>query len=83
MVNINFRVDSSALYSDIVLPTVFWDEKNDLNTTDLHSYVHPLGEAVPPVWEARTDWDIFKVICQEGQRTGPASLPAAGQGSRQ
>ncbi|MFQ5875210.1 MAG: molybdopterin-dependent oxidoreductase, partial [Dehalococcoidia bacterium] len=36
VVDINFRMDSSALYSDIVLPAAFWYEKNDLNTTDLH-----------------------------------------------
>ncbi|MDP7032836.1 MAG: molybdopterin-dependent oxidoreductase, partial [Gemmatimonadota bacterium] len=46
VVDLNFRMDSTALYSDIVLPAAFWYEKNDLNTTDLHSFVHPLGEAV-------------------------------------
>jgi nitrate reductase alpha subunit len=60
VVDLNFRMDSSALYSDIVLPSAFWYEKNDLNTTDLHSFVHPLGQAVPPVWESKTDWEIFK-----------------------
>ncbi|OLS23178.1 MAG: Respiratory nitrate reductase 1 alpha chain [Candidatus Heimdallarchaeota archaeon LC_2] len=62
VVDINFRMDTSALYSDIVLPTAMWYEKNDLNTTDLHSFVHPLGAAVPPSWESKSDWDIFKGI---------------------
>jgi nitrate reductase alpha subunit len=48
VVNINFRMDTSALYSDIVLPTATWYEKNDMNTTDMHSFIHPLQEAVPP-----------------------------------
>ncbi|MDP6420380.1 MAG: nitrate reductase subunit alpha [SAR202 cluster bacterium] len=65
VVDINFRMDTSALYSDIVLPTAFWYEKNDLNTTDLHSFVHPLGEAVPPVWESKTDWEIFKAFAKK------------------
>ncbi|MBI2846278.1 MAG: nitrate reductase subunit alpha, partial [Chloroflexi bacterium] len=30
VVDINFRMDTSALYSDIVLPTAMWYEKNDL-----------------------------------------------------
>ena len=60
VVDINFRMDTSALYSDIVLPTAHWYEKDDLNTTDLHSYIHPLSEAVPPNWESRSDWDIFR-----------------------
>ncbi|GBD21510.1 Respiratory nitrate reductase 1 alpha chain [bacterium HR28] len=75
VVDINFRMDSSALYSDIVLPTAFWYEKNDLNTTDLHSYIHPLGEAVPPVWEARTDWDIFKSFAKKVSELAPLVFP--------
>ncbi len=75
VVDINFRMDSSALYSDIILPTAFWYEKNDLNTTDLHSFVHPLGEAVPPVWETRSDWDIFKSIAQKVSELAPAVFP--------
>ena len=43
VVDLNFRMDTSALYSDVVLPSATWYEKDDLNTTDLHSYIHPLG----------------------------------------
>lgn len=62
VVDLNFRMDTSALYSDIVLPSASWYEKDDLNTTDLHSFIHPLGAAVPPCWESRTDWDIFRML---------------------
>jgi nitrate reductase alpha subunit len=72
VVDINFRMDTSALYSDIVLPTASWYEKNDLNTTDLHSYVHPLQAAVPPVWESRTDWDIFKAFAKKVSELAPS-----------
>jgi nitrate reductase / nitrite oxidoreductase, alpha subunit len=65
VVDINFRMDSSALYSDIILPTATWYEKDDLNTTDLHSFIHPLSEAVPPCWESKTDWDIFKAVAEK------------------
>jgi len=75
VVDINFRMDSSALYSDIVLPTAFWYEKNDLNTTDLHSFVHPLGAAVPPVWESRTDWEIFKSFAKKVSELAPLIFP--------
>jgi len=50
VVDLNFRMDSSALYSDIVLPAASWYEKADLNSTDLHSFIHPLSAAVAPVW---------------------------------
>ncbi len=62
VVDLNFRMDSSALYSDIVLPAASWYEKDDLNSTDMHSFIHPLSAAIPPVWEAKTDWDIFRNI---------------------
>ena len=62
IVDLNFRMDSSALYSDIVLPAASWYEKADLNSTDLHSFIHPLSAAIAPVWESKTDWEIFKLI---------------------
>lgn len=62
VVDLNFRMDSSALYSDIVLPAASWYEKADLNSTDMHSFIHPLSAAIAPVWESKTDWQIFKEI---------------------
>jgi nitrate reductase alpha subunit len=76
VVDLNFRMDSSALYSDVVLPSAFWYEKNDLNTTDLHSFVHPLGAAVPPVWESKTDWEIFKAFAKKVSELAPSVFPA-------
>lgn len=64
VVDLNFRMDSSALYSDIVLPAASWYEKADLNSTDLHSFIHPLSAAIAPVWESKTDWEIFKEIAR-------------------
>ncbi len=64
VVDLNFRMDSSALYSDIVLPAASWYEKADMNSTDLHSFIHPLSAAIPPVWESKTDWNIFKELAR-------------------
>ncbi len=64
VVDLNFRMDSSALYSDIVLPAASWYEKADINTTDMHSFIHPFSAAIAPVWEAKTDWDIFKLLAK-------------------
>ncbi|MDH4274535.1 MAG: nitrate reductase subunit alpha, partial [Gammaproteobacteria bacterium] len=64
MVDINFRLNSTGAYSDIVLPTATWYEKNDLNTTDMHPFIHPLSEAVKPAWESKSDWQIFRRIAQ-------------------
>ncbi len=67
VVDLNFRMDTSALYSDIVLPAATWYEKNDLNSTDMHSYIHPLSEVVPPCWESKSDYDIFKNLAKKVQ----------------
>ena len=60
LVTLDFRMSTTCLYSDIVLPTATWYEKNDLNTTDMHPFVHPLSAAVDPAWESRSDWEIYK-----------------------
>ena len=64
LVTIDFRMSSTALYSDIVLPAATWYEKFDLSTTDLHPFVHPFTPAIDPPWEARSDWDIFSGIAK-------------------
>jgi nitrate reductase alpha subunit len=65
VVDLNFRMDTSALYSDIVLPAATWYEKADLNSTDMHSFIHPLSAAVPPCWESKSDWQIFQSIAKK------------------
>src|SRR6185312_14005718 len=75
VVDLNFRMDTSALYSDVVLPSASWYEKDDLNTTDLHSYFHLLGAAVPPCWESRTDWDIFRALAEKLSELADVHFP--------
>jgi nitrate reductase / nitrite oxidoreductase, alpha subunit len=65
LVTLDFRMSTTCLYSDIVLPTATWYEKNDLNTSDMHPFIHPLSAAVDPVWEARSDWEIYKGIAKK------------------
>lgn len=60
IVTLDFRMSTTCLYSDIVLPTATWYEKNDLNTSDMHPFIHPLSTAVDPAWQARSDWEIYK-----------------------
>lgn len=65
VVTLDFRMSTSCLYSDVVLPTASWYEKNDLNTTDMHPFIHPLSAAVDPVFESKSDWEIFKAIAKK------------------
>jgi nitrate reductase / nitrite oxidoreductase, alpha subunit len=74
MVTIDFRMNTTGLFSDIVLPTATWYEKNDMNTTDMHPFIHPLTAAVDPVWESRSDWDIFKSIARKFSEVAAGEL---------
>ncbi len=65
LTTLDFRMSTTCLYSDIVLPTATWYEKNDLNTSDMHPFIHPLSCAVDPAWEACSDWEIYKGIARK------------------
>jgi len=75
VVDLNFRMDTSALYSDIILPAATWYEKADLNSTDMHSFIHPLSPAVPPCWESKSDWAIFKEVARKFSELAAPHFP--------
>jgi len=75
IVDLNFRMDTSALYSDIVLPAATWYEKADLNSTDMHSFIHPLSAAVPPCWESKSDWQIFEAVAKKFSELAQRHFP--------
>lgn len=72
IVTLNFRMDSQALYSDIVLPAAHWYEKLDLNMTGEHSYIQLTESAIEPVGEAKSDWEIFKMLAMKVQEVAVA-----------
>ncbi|MGE3853428.1 MAG: molybdopterin-dependent oxidoreductase, partial [Planctomycetota bacterium] len=75
VVDVNFRMDTSALYSDIVLPAATFYEKADLNSTDMHSFIHPLAPAVPPAWESKSDWQAFREVARVTAELAKKHLP--------
>ena len=74
MVNIDFRMSTTSIYSDVVLPTATWYEKHDLNTSDMHPFIHPLSAAVDPAWETKSDWNIFREIAKKFSDIAPEVL---------
>ena len=62
LVSIDFRMTSSGLFGDVLLPAATWYEKHDLSSTDMHPYVHAFTPAIDPPWETRSDWDIFQAL---------------------
>src|SRR5690625_5254033 len=55
LINYDFRMSGTGLYSDIVLPAATWYEKHDLSSTDMHPFVHPFNPAITPPWEAKSE----------------------------
>ncbi|AJE02763.1 molybdopterin-dependent oxidoreductase [Geobacter pickeringii] len=70
IVDLNFRMDTSALHADVVLPAASMFEKWDLNSTDLHSYIIPFTPVINPLHQSRTDWQIWRSLAAALQATG-------------
>jgi len=75
LVALDFRMTSTPMYADVVLPAATWYEKTDLSSTDMHPFVHPFNPAVDPLWESRSDWDIFRTIAKEFSAMAKEHLP--------
>ena len=65
LLTLDFRMTSTTVFSDVVLPAATWYEKHDLNTTDMHPFVHSFNPAIAPPWQTRTDWDAWQTIAQK------------------
>ncbi|MBE5676317.1 nitrate reductase subunit alpha [Staphylococcus sp. SS87] len=75
VVSLDFRMTATPLYSDVVLPAATWYEKHDLSSTDMHPYVHPFNPAIDPLWESRSDWDIYKTLAKAFSEMAKDYLP--------
>ncbi|MGV0792269.1 nitrate reductase subunit alpha [Mycolicibacterium sp. XJ1819] len=64
LMSIDFRMTSTTLLSDVVLPAATWYEKHDLSSTDMHPYVHAFTPAIDPPWETRSDYEAFGAIAR-------------------
>ncbi|MFJ7118056.1 nitrate reductase subunit alpha [Streptomyces albogriseolus] len=68
LLTLDFRMTSTTVFSDVVLPAATWYEKHDLSSTDMHPFVHAFNPAIAPPWQTRTDWDAFHSIAKEFSR---------------
>ena len=74
LLTLDFRMTSTTVYSDVVLPAATWYEKHDLSSTDMHPFVHAFTPAIPPPWQTRTDFDIFRTLAEEFSRQAARHL---------
>ncbi|MCF3132347.1 nitrate reductase subunit alpha [Streptomyces olivochromogenes] len=74
LLTLDFRMTSTTVFSDVVLPAATWYEKYDLSSTDMHPYVHAFNPAIAPPWQTRSDWDAFNGIAEEFSRLAAGHL---------
>ena len=71
---LDFRMTSTTLFADVVLPAATWYEKYDLSSTDMHPFVHSFNPAISPPWQTRSDFDAFQGLAQEFSRLAATHL---------
>lgn len=68
LVTIDWRMSTTALYSDYVLPAAAWYETNDVIwATPLAPYAQATTKAVEPIGESKSDWEFFCILFQKIQ----------------
>ena len=71
-VTIDFRMTSTAMHSDYVLPTAGWYEKNEHKWgTPLMPYLHA-GSKATSFQEAKSDWEICALLAKAIERRARA-----------
>ncbi|QGH68241.1 nitrate reductase subunit alpha [Pseudactinotalea sp. HY158] len=65
VLTLDFRMTTHTLHSDIILPAATWYEKYDLNTTDMHPFIHSFNPAISTPWQSRTDWQTWATIAEK------------------
>ncbi|MCF7981066.1 MAG: molybdopterin-dependent oxidoreductase [Pseudomonadales bacterium] len=71
----------AAQHADIILPaTSYYEEEADLVASWNNMYVQLRTQAIDPVGEAKSDWEIFKGLCErmgKGEDWGMTALESA------
>ena len=68
-VDVNFRMNETGRYADIILPAAYWYEKIDLKyLVSFIPYVHLGDRASAPLGEAKPEWEIFGLLAEAVER---------------
>ncbi len=65
LVSLDYRMTSTGLFSDVLLPAATWYEKHDISSTDMHPFVHAFTPAINPPWETKSDYDYFRELAEK------------------
>jgi DMSO reductase family type II enzyme molybdopterin subunit len=65
IVSVNFRMNTSAMHADYVLPAAGYYEKHGIKYAQTYlPYVILSDQAVPPLGESKSEWEIFGLLCE-------------------
>ena len=65
---VDFRMSSTALNADILLPAAMHYERANLQYTVTQTFHLAFSDvATPPAGEAKTEWEIFRLLCRRIQ----------------
>ncbi len=70
----------TAMYCDVVLPVTTFLERSDIVVPDGGNYLLFSSRAVPPLYEARNDYDVF---CELAERLGFLQEYSEGRGEEE
>jgi len=71
LVVVDFRLNSGAMYADIVLPAAAM-EKLDIRETSVTRFIHAFGQPIKPMYERKTDWQINVALAKKIQERAKA-----------
>jgi DMSO reductase family type II enzyme molybdopterin subunit len=68
LITFDWRMSSTGLYSDFVLPTAGWYEKPDIKYNALFvPFAHVTNRIVDPLYESKPEWEIFCLLAKKLQ----------------
>jgi molybdopterin-containing oxidoreductase family molybdopterin binding subunit len=63
IVVIDQKMNDTVMFADIVLPATTWLENDDI-VAGLHPYLMIQERAIQPLYECKSDWEIFKMLAE-------------------
>ncbi|MCX7168553.1 MAG: molybdopterin-dependent oxidoreductase [Rhodocyclales bacterium] len=72
LVVVDFRLNSGAMYADIVLPAAPEQQKLDIRETSVTRFIHAFGQPIKPMYERKTDWQINVALARKIQERAKA-----------
>ncbi|MDP3937108.1 MAG: molybdopterin-dependent oxidoreductase [Deltaproteobacteria bacterium] len=68
-VTVDWRMSATAMYSDYVLPSAAWYEKDDVTwATPIMPYAHVTTKAIDPLGESKNEWVFYCLLTKKIQQ---------------